>query len=689
MRILKFGGTSVGTVQCLRTVLSVVRQNAREARTAVVVSALGGVTDGIIAALDRALKGNTDQGEFLIELRERHRRALDALSTPERAIEASAEVERWLRSLEGLLRGVALLRQCPPVSRDAILSMGERLSLPVLVATLRSSGVNATPLDAAALFKTDGAHGEAEIDLPASLPVTRAAFALLEGGEVGVLSGFIGTAPSGSVATLGRSGSDYSAAALGNLLDAECVEIWTDTDGVMSADPRVVREASSLRRITYREATDLAFFGARVLHPRTMGPLEAKGIPLIIRNTFRPDSPGTTVTSEQAEPAEEIKSVTSVPDASLISLRCRRDVAATGMYVRLFGALDRVKAPVFSVHQSVADGSVSFVTRAERAEEIVGELNREFSVELQLEAIRSIEARNHLSIVAAVGSGMRASPGLGRRFYETLERTDIRPIAVSQGGADLTISAIVEKSQERKAITALHSTFFRPSRRVALAIAGPTGMVGRALLSVLAQQESWLKKERSLELNVVGAINTRTMTWDERGIPAHDLIGQLQSDQKADWERFAALAREQRGSPLIFLDCTASAFIARQYLHLLQSGAAIVTPNKIANTLEFPYYEELRRLGRSNGLRYLYETTVGAATPMLQALEDLRRTGDRIQRVEGVLSGTLSYVFNRLNHGELFSEAVRGAAKRGFTEPHPAMDLSGRGRGPQAPDPLT
>ncbi len=675
MRVLKFGGTSVGSAPCLRTTLDVIAGSAGETGTVVVASALGGVTDEIIAALGSALEGNCDHGVLLGRLRDRHSLLLDAFVSGEQGASPRAEIERWLSLLESLLHGVALLRVCPPSTRDAILSSGERLSLPVLASALEARGVRTVTPDAASIVRTDETHGEAVVDLHASLPLVRAAVLPHIPGTVVAVSGYIGSTPGGTLTTLGRRGSDYSAAVLGNLLDAERVEIWTDTDGVMSADPRVVRDASSLRSITYREATDLAFYGAHVLHPRTMGPLEAKGIPLIIRNTFRPGSPGTTVAGGPAENGKDVKSVTSVSDAILIALRCRGDFPVTGIYLRLFSTLDRLKAPVFGVHQSASDGSLSFVTLAEGGEEIGRELRKEFSAELQSGRVSAIETRSDLSIIAAVGNGVVGSPGAGRRFYETLERADIRPLAVSQGGVDLTISAIVEKSQEHRAVTALHRTFFR--RRVHVAVAGPTGSVGRALLRLIGEQGPWLRDVNDLELSLVGAINTRTMLWNDRGIAPADTADEMRAGTPARWETFLDRLLSHRSGPIVFLDCTASGVIARAYGTLLGSDVAIVTPNKIANTLDFAYYEQLKRLGNGRGTRYLYETTVGAATPMLQTLGDLRRTGDTIRRVEGVLSGTLSYVFNRVNRGDRFSSAVRDAAERGFTEPHPATDLSG------------
>ena len=675
MRVLKFGGTSVGTAACLRTVIDVIARRSAEGRTVIVVSALGGVTDELLGSLETALSGNTDRGALLARLRGRHLALLDGFAQGERASDARAGIEEWLSVLDGLLHGVALIHQCPPSTRDAVLSTGERLSLPVVVAALAARGIRAVPLDAAAFIRTDDVHGEAAVDLNASFPLVRTAVLSLPPEDVAVVSGFIGTCQSGVLTTLGRRGSDYTAAVLGNLLDARSVEIWTDTDGVMSADPRVVQDAATLPSITYREATDLAFYGAGVLHPKTMAPLEAKGIPLVIRNTYRPEAPGTTVVLAPTESGQEVKSVTSVSDATLVSLRCRRDFPVKGLYLRLFSTLERLKTPVFSVHQSASDGSLSFVTLADRGEEIAHELRREFSVELQAGAVSAIESRSNLSVVAAVGNGVIASPEAGRRFYQTLERADIRPVAVSQGGVDLTISAIVEQRHERRAVTALHRTFFR--RRVHVAIAGPTGMVGTSLVRLFGEQQAWLRDERDLELSIVGAINTRNMVWNDHGLPMRGGIDDLRTGTPAHWESFRDRLMSHNDAPLVFLDCTASESIARQYATLLRSDVAIVTPNKIANTLEFAYYEELKRLGDGRGARYLYETTVGAATPMLQTLEDLRRTGDTIRRVEGVLSGTLSYVFNCVNRGELFSHAVREASRRGFTEPHPATDLSG------------
>jgi aspartokinase/homoserine dehydrogenase 1 len=676
MRVLKFGGTSVGSVECLQTALRIIEENARADRIVVVVSALSGVTNQLLDAVQQAQRGERVHERLTASLRSRHREMAGSFVRADHAGEVLEEQDRWLSRLSDLLLGVSLLHECPPPTRDAILSIGERLSLPLVVGALRSRGLSALGCDAATFLRTNDHHGDAGILFDESRKLAGDFFASLGPVTLPVVSGFIASTAAGAVTTLGRSGSDYTAALLGNFLDAESVEIWTDTDGVMSADPQIIREAVPLTVITYREAADLSLLGARVLHPRTVQPLETKGIPLTIRNTFRPQAAGTAVVKESPSPGEGVKSITSFAGAASITVRCNSGISTTGLYHRLFGVLDQLKVPVLTVHPSLSDGSISFLTLENRREEIVRALEEEFIAELERNAY-AIETRDSLSIVTAVGDGVNSSPTVGRKFLETLERKNVRPVAIAQGISDLSLSAVVENGQERRAVKALHTTFIQRRQRVGLVIAGPTGKVGRALVNLLQDRQTWLREEHRLDLQIIGAVNTQRMIWEERGIAPHLLQAELKGAEPSDWSLCQERMRTYRSLPLVFLDCTASTFLARQYLALLEAEIGIVTPNKIANTLEYAYYEELRRVGRNRKNRYLYETTVGAATPMLQTLDDLRRTGDRIQKVEGVLSGTLSFVFSRVNQGERFSEAVREAARRGFTEPHPATDLSG------------
>ena len=676
MRVLKFGGTSVATAESFATVVSVVAQNAREDRTAVVLSALGGVTDLLEDASKTARRGSSDFAECQKGLRARHASLLTAVARPAFALDAMKEIDRWLGELSRRLQGVALLQECTSRTRDAILAIGERLSLPILVAALRSAGLSAVGIDAASFIRTDGNFGQAEVNLEASRELAHPLFNRLPADTVPVIPGFIGSTADGTITTLGRSGSDYTASILGNLLDADVVEIWTDTDGVMSADPRLIREAIPLPAITYREAADLSLLGAKVIHPRTVLPLEVKGIPLKIRNTFRPHSPGTVITKGSVGSAKGVKSLTSLAGAALISVRCGAGIPTTALYHRMFGVLDRLNVSVLTVSPSLSEGAISFLTGDNRVDEIRSALELDLRKAFSGQDF-SIESNGNLSIVTAVGDGIQNSSAVGKTFLETLELKRVRPLAVAQGVSDLSLSAVVESSHERKALRALHTAFIQRRHRFGLVIAGPTGNVGKALVRLLDQQQHRLAEEHQLDLHILGAINRQKMVWDETGIAAKELLQVLAGGESAEWGTCLGRLRAYRGTPLLFVDCTASPFIARQYLSLLEADIAVVTPNKIANTLEYSYYQSLRRLGRQKTHRYLYETTVGAATPMLQALEDLRATGDRIQRVEGVLSGTLSFVFDWINNGGTFSDAVREAARRGFTEPHPATDLSG------------
>lgn len=677
MRVLKFGGTSVGTPERFQTVLEIIEEAVRQEPVVVVFSALSGVTNGLLQAIEWALGRDRSWEGFLQELQERHREYLVRFVTPEGREGLDAELARWMFALRSWLEGIEQLEECSARVRDRILGVGERIFVPIGAAALRARGLPAQAWDAVLLVRTDGSHGEANVDWEATRALVRAQLLPVLGDQVPVVTGFVGATEEGIPTTLGRSGSDYTATLLGAALEADRVEIWTDVDGVQSADPRLVPEAFTLERISYREAAEMAYFGARVLHPKTMHPLEQRRIPIQIRNTFRPDARGTCIGPESEVWPHCVKAISALEGVALLTIEGYGLMGSERLAARLFGLLDRLGISAITLGGGASDASISCVVRAHQVRILLRALYRELAPELAAGGIRSIALRENVGVVAAVGEGMDQKPGIAGRIFGALGRQGINVLALSDGASHRSVSVVVDQADVRRAVSALHEAFFLSRNRVALLVAGPTGGVGRALLRNLRARQTWLL-ERGLELRLVGVIRSNRMRFNPEGLPLDDRLWEmLEEGPEADWDELFRRVSEARLNRVILVDCTASEAVARRHADWLAAGVGVVTANKLACSLELSYYEQLRRLSEQKGVPYRYETTVGSAIPLLKTIEDLRRTGDRIRRLEAVLSGTLSFVLARIQAGDRFSEAVKEAHRRGMTEPNPLADLSG------------
>ena len=677
MRVLKFGGTSVGTVERMRTALAIVRGALENDRVVLVVSALGGVTEQLISALGHAIERHDAWRELAPRLRERHLAHIEALAVPEHRDEATAAIDGWLARLAESLEGIALLRECSPRARDFLISLGERMSVPIAVAALRTLGVDSLGFDAASLVRTDGRFGEAEVDFEETGRRVTEALGPLPRQTVAVVTGFIGSTEDGETTTLGRSGSDYTATILGGALGADVVEIWTDVDGILSADPRLVPEAFTLPNVSYREAAEMAYFGAKVLHPKTMAPVEARGVPIAIKNTFRPDEPGTIVGSHEEDWEGSVKAIATASGLSLVTVEGYALAGVPESARRIFAVLAHLERPVVMVSQASSDQSICFVIRSEWVPEVVKALRKEFATELARGAVTRVDVRDHVVVVAGVGSGMGDHPGVAGRFFGALGRARINVLALSDGASYQSVSVVLDASDARKATSVLHGAFLLSQSRVHLVLAGATGRVGSALRRLLAAQQAWLVDELNLDVRVAGALGRTRMAWDPEGIDPDAVEQALADGEDASWETLFDRLCKSRLEGLVFVDCTASELLARQYGRLLEAGVAVVTASKIANSLEASYWRDLKRLSGKRGIPYRYETVVGAGMPILRTIEDLRRSGDRIRKMTGVISGTLSFALSQVCAGMPFSEAVSEAWRRGLTESDLASDLAG------------
>ncbi|OZC03971.1 bifunctional aspartate kinase/homoserine dehydrogenase I [Rubricoccus marinus] len=673
--VAKFGGTSVGTPERVRGVVRLTPEAGSERRV-VVVSAFGGVTDDLLAAIQHAVDRTGEHRDRLGSIRKRHTDAL-AVLTPEGERGPLAErLDAIWTQVGELLDGVSLLRECTPRVRAAIITAGERASAPLVASAFRAAGVEAVDLDASGLVRTDARFDEATVDMEATRELVREAFENVPPEAVAVVTGFVGSTEDGVRTTLGRSGSDYTATILGGALDAREVVIWTDVSGVLSADPRIVPEAFTLPRLSYGAAAELAHFGAKVLHPRTMRPLANARIPLRIANTLAPEDAGTTVGPMDDAGPGRIDAVTAVRSAALVRVTGTASLEVPDLAARVFGPLAESEIPVFLVAQASAEGSLCLAVREADAARTVATLRQRLAREIERGDVLGVEAEGGAAVVAAVGAHLEGAPGLAGRLFATLGRAHVNVRAIAQGASAHTISCAVADADAVAAITALHEAFALRRIRAHVAVIG-AGTLGRRLLRLLGERQDALLAG-DLNLRLVGLANSSRLLLDPAGLEpstAPDaLAGAPEADLDAVVERLAG-ARVER---LVVVDATPSGAVAARHADLLRAGVAVVTPNKAATAMPLEAWRQTHAAAREGEVPYLYEAAVGAGLGVVARLRDLVRTGARVLAIEGVLSGTLSYVLTRMRAGARFSEAVREAHEAGYTEPDPREDLSGR-----------
>ena len=676
VQVTKFGGTSVGTAERIRRGIRLVQEIAADVHRVVVVSAMGGVTDRLLDSVDVSLSEKRLPDHIADELHDRHAAAADELLPKGERQQLIAYLEELWRELERLLQGIALLGECTARTRDSILSIGERASAPLVAAAFRAAGEQSRHMDARELIRTDANYGEAHVDFDESIRRIRARFEDLPRDQITVVTGFIASASDGSTTTLGRSGSDFTATILGLALRARRVVIWTDVDGVLSADPRDVPEAFPLARLSYTEAAEMAYFGARILHPRTMRPVQSLGIPLLIKNSLNPKAPGTLISNESRSVELRVKAISTIRDVAVVMLEGSGMLGMPGIAARVFVPLAEQSINVLMIAQASSEHSICLVVRESDADSAVETLRSAFKRELVYGDVARIYSIPRCAIVSAVGDRMRHHPGLAGRMFATLGRSRVNVLSIAQGAAETNISAVVRDDEVRRAVRALHEAFPLGRLRAHVCLLGP-GRVGAHLLKLLAEQHDDLLERVKLNIKLIGLANSRTMLWDADGLEFDTAVSELAGGRPAnlDWlvEQLGACRLER----IIVVDATASQAVAARYPDFLELGLGVVTANKLAKTLDLPFYQRLQKAAKRREVAFRYETTVGAALPVISTLKDLVRTGDPVHRIEGVLSGTLAYVFNSLDVGESFSSILERAHANGWTEPDPADDLSG------------
>ncbi len=679
MKVLKFGGTSIENGDRIRNVLDIIRLAQQNSPVIVVVSAIRKVTDLLHEAAQVAAKGDTKYREQLGEIEGIHSKLVQELVDEPNKAGVKEFLHVTLKELGNVLHGVSLLRELTDRSNALILSFGERFSAWIISSFLRQEGMDASYADAREIIVTDTNHCYARVDMEASADRIEEWYKAVAG--VPVVTGYIGAAPDGAVTTLGRGGSDYTATIIGSVTGADEIQIWTDVDGFYSADPKRVKDAYVLPFISYDEAVELSHSGAKVLHPYSVHPAMKAGIPITIRNTRNPDAKGTCIaeydTTHDAGAERPVTGLSSTNDVVLFNLTGSGMVGESGIASRLFSCLARHQINSTFISQTASEQSISLVINKVQAEKALRILTREFSLEIAARQIESLTQRKHIAVIAVVGNNMSGHPGVSAHLFETLGKNGINVIAVAQGANETNISFVVDSSDEEKALNCVHESFLLSRRRMHVFIAG-TGTIAKSLIGQIRDHMQTLRKEQELDVVVSGLANTRMMALHDNGVDLKSWEKYLKprKDDKTI-QSYIESIRSRNLHNTIFVDCTASAEVAASYPELLASNISVVTANKLGTAGSWELYETISKVLRTSNARFLYETNVGAGLPIINTLADLRNSGDRIIKIEGVLSGTLSYIFNELRKGGAFSEIVGKARDAGYTEPDPREDLSG------------
>lgn len=671
MKVLKFGGTSVGTPTAIRNVQQIVE--AVETPVIVVVSALGGVTDQLILLSRLAVTGDMSYLERLSALRERHFDMVREVIAPERQAVLNLRVKELFEQLGSILQGVSLIRDLTPKTADAIVAYGERVSS-IIVAELIEG---AQHIDARELIRTLPQGEKNIVNFEVTNANIREAFATLP--AVTVMGGFISRdTESGRTTNLGRGGSDYTAAILAAALDAEVLEIWTDVDGFMTADPRVIPTAFTINELSYNEATELCNFGAKVVYPPTIFPVCVKNIPIIIRNTFNPDGARTVIQHEVAKSERLIRGISSINDTAMVTVSGMSMVGVIGTNRRIFSSLADAGISVFMVAQTASETSTSLCVTPADAPRACEILDAEFALEIEEGAMNPAQCRTGLATVAVVGENLRYQTGTVGKLFSVLGRNGIGVCSVALGALEMSVSFVVERHQLQKALNVLHDSFFLGGHEELNVFLCGTGTVGGELLEQIASQRELLRQQRGLIVDLVGVSGRKKGAYSRKGIDPQRYGEALEaSETPGGIERMMDEIIQMNIFNSVFVDCTASADVAAYYERLLENNVSVVTANKIAASGPYEDYIRLKELARDRGVKFLYETNVGAGLPIIKTISDLTASGDRVLSIEAVLSGTLNFVFNTLSADVPLSEAVRMAKEQGYSEPDPRLDLCG------------
>ncbi len=675
MRVLKFGGSSLASAKRFTEVANIIVDKSQSSNVAVVVSAPQGVTNHLVAMADN-ISNENQMVEDLRQFKHAIQTIIDNLTEIQSGFEPThceAELAKWEAQLNRFMHGANLLSFCPEHVRAQIISTGERLSVAILMSVIKAKGFDVSALVPEKFLYTNAVS----LNAIAELADCKAAFEEHYGNlaRISVMPGFIGVDAQGQITTLGRNGSDYSAAVLAVCAQAECCEIWTDVDGVYNADPRVIKDAKLLDYLSYQEAMELSYFGAKVLHPKTIGPIAQFHIPCLIKNTGNPEAPGTLIANE-TDDKQQVKAISNLDDLTMVNVSGPGMKGMVGMASRVFAAMSNESISMVLISQSSSEYCISFCIHSVDAKVAEYSLNQEFELELLNGLLEPVALQSELSIVSLVGDGMHHQRGMAAKLFSSLAQARVNVVAIAQDSSERSISVVIEQRKCTDAVKVCHQNFFSHRPTIDAFVVG-CGVVGSELLGQIAKQQESLKAQ-NIDLKVYGLANSKGMVFDPEGFDLEHWQDRVGIDAKPfNLETVKAFARDNHLINPVLVDVTSNENLALTYADYLAEGFHVVTPNKKANTDSWEYYQKLRVAAQSTHRRFLYETTVGAGLPVIDTLQNLIKAGDQLVRFEGVLSGSLSYIFGKLEEGMTLSQATAIAKENGFTEPDPRDDLSG------------
>ncbi len=678
MRVLKFGGSSLADATCIKRVSDIVESQllSKNKPRAVVVSAFGKMTDLLVEMAGKASQGDNSYSKALEQFKKHHSSVIDDLFPKTAAQKIHKEIDSINDTLTQLLHGIFLVMEVSPRTLDYVLSFGERNSALIVANYFNRRSIKSDFVDARALIKTNKRFGAAQVDQ--KLTYSNIIEHFKKNKSLQIVTGFISSAKGGLTTTLGRGGSDYTVSLIGAALDVNAIEIWTDVNGVLTSDPRKVDKAFTIEKMTYAEAVEMSHFGAKVIYPPTIQPALQKEIPIYIKNSYNPSNPGTLISSMQVAYDKAVKGISSISEIALLTLQGSGLFGVPGIAARLFESLAAAQINVILITQGSSEHSISFaiqpllIARAKRCVE------KEFEFEIERKAVEPIKVESSLSVIAIIGENMRYVPGVAGKMLTALGNNGINAIAIAQGSSELNISVVINKENEAKALNVLHEAFFLSDTKVIHLFMVGVGLIGGTLLEQLKQQGRFLREKRSLEIKVVALANTKKMLFMEDGITLDgwkDLLDK--SKDKSNMDIFIERVVNMNLSNSVFVDNTADLLIPEHYKRILNASISISTPNKVATSSNFEQYLGLLKLAEIKNVYFGYETNVGAGLPVISTLRNLIDSGDRVIKIEGVLSGSLSYIFNHLSEDLSFSQAIENARKLGYTEPDPRIDLNG------------
>jgi aspartokinase/homoserine dehydrogenase 1 len=676
MRVLKFGGSSVANAENINKIISILKDRSGKEKLVVVVSALGGTTDALLNSVVTASKGDEKYKDELHAIESRHLEVVKLLLPVANQSRVLSMVKQHCNEMEDICNSVFLLKELTSRTRDRMMSYGELLSSQIIAAKFQSSGFENKWVDARKLIVTNSHYEHAVVDFELTNKKINDYFSAANE-SLFLVPGFIASDKNGTTTTLGRGGSDYTASIIASAMDADALEIWTDVSGMMTADPRLVSNAKIIPHILYREAMELSHFGAKVIYPPTIQPVMMKNIPVWVKSTFAPGDHGTLIENSAIKNDSSVRGISSINKIALLSLEGSGMAGIPGFSKRLFETLANEEINVILITQSSSEHSICVGIEEGHAERAKAAVDQAFNYEIEKNKVEPLAIETDLAIIALVGDKMKSHPGISGKMFSTLGKNGVNVRAISQGSSERNISAVIATKDVKKAVNVLHEEFFETTyKQVNLFITG-VGNVGSRLLAQLQQQQNYLQKNLRLAIRVIGVANSKKMLINEKGIDLKSWKESLLNADDMVLSTFISTMQEKNMRNSVFVDVTANEHIAKSYAEILEKSISIVACNKIAASSSFDYYEKLKNLAREFHGHFLFETNVGAGLPVIGTLNDLLLSGDKITKIEAVLSGTLNFVFNNYNGKDSFATVVKQAQDEGYTEPDPRLDLGG------------